>query len=126
MGYNIFRKLFKREKAEPEVLDDDLPTIVLEYSDVLTSLTIDILETGEIDVSTEYDSGNVVQAESLGQLFSVMDEGSFGFNCLSALLQRAEDSEDDDLMAFLVLVAKFYQQDMKEQPVVSPTQVFRQ
>jgi len=55
-----------------------------------------------------------------------MDAGEFGLNCLKALLKRAQENEDDDLLSFLIRVTTHYQKNSTEKPIVSPTEVFKQ
>ena len=124
MGYNIFRSIFKSKQAE--LADEKPPEVEVQLNNSIVSLEIEILADYEIDVSLDYGEMNPEQAMATGDLLAAMDAGEFGLNCLKALLKRAQENEDDDLLSFLIRVTTHYQKNSTEKPIVSPTEVFKQ
>lgn len=121
MGYNIIRRFFKKQKAE-EVPVNERDEDLQEDEQISASISLSILEGGEVDVSLKYNDDGLLSQMCIAELLTVMDETKFGQTILETLLKDDKSQEESIL---LVNIYKLYIEFRSKGPAVSPRDVFK-
>ena len=123
MGYNIFRRLFKR-KPEPE----NQETVTS-----LFSISIIADDEGYLNINCEWDSATPNIYEIIADTLFSMDEGKIAASVLTIMSSKLEeldleDLEKDEFIARIVVEYARLSAENKSQnnsPIISPLDVFK-
>ena len=126
MGYNIFRKLFKKEKPDQEVEQQDTVT-------QLFSLFIVADDEGFLNIECEWDASVPNIETIIADTFFSMDEGKVSAPALSMIASNInqmdiEESQKDEFIGKIIIEYAKLSEESKannEHPVVSPIDVFK-
>ena len=128
MGYNIFRKLFKKkpEKVVETEKEQEVEEEVSEEEDSLISLSLSLLESGDFDIKCKWENESYSSAVMLGELLYYLKNGSVSVYVVNILIKHiSENTESAEFLNTAFQVAEMMEGEGEKIPLVRPSQVFK-
>ena len=128
MGYNIFRKLFKKkpEKVVETEKEQDVEEEVSEEEVSLISLSLSLLESGDFDIKCKWENESYSSAVMLGELLYYLKNGSVSVYVVNILIKHiSENTESAEFLNTAFQVAQMMEEQGEKSPLVRPSQVFK-
>jgi hypothetical protein len=130
MGYNIFRRLFRWKKEEPKEEEKEQKPAEeyeeYEENPTVISLSLSILESGDLDVDCKWENEDYSSAVMLGEMLCYLKNGTLSVYVINILIKYI--SENPDAAEFLNTVfgvAQKIEDSGNDRPMVRPSQVFK-
>ena len=128
MGYNIFRKLFKKkpEKVVETEKEQEVEEEVSEEEVSLISLSLSLLESGDFDIKCKWENERYSSAVMLGELLYYLKNGSVSVYVVNILIKHiSENTESAEFLNTAFQVAEMMEGEGEKIPLVRPSQVFK-
>jgi hypothetical protein len=128
MGYNIFRKLFKKkpEKVVETEKEQEVEEEVSEEEVSLISLSLSLLESGDFDIKCKWENESYSSAVMLGELLYYLKNGSVSVYVVNILIKHiSENTESAEFLNTAFQVAEMMEGEGEKIPLVRPSQVFK-
>ena len=128
MGYNIFRKLFKKkpEKVVETEKEQEVEEEVSEEEVSLISLSLSLLESGDFDIKCKWEDESYSSAVMLGELLYYLKNGSVSVYVVNILIKHiSENTESAEFLNTAFQVAEMMEGEGEKIPLVRPSQVFK-
>ena len=128
MGYNIFRKLFKKkpEKVVETEKEQEVEEEVSEEEVSLISLSLSLLESGDFDIKCKWENESYSSAVMLGELLYYLKNGSVSVYVVNILIKHiSENTESAEFLNTAFHVAEMMEGEGEKIPLVRPSQVFK-
>ena len=128
MGYNIFRKLFKKkpEKVVETEKEQEVEEEVSEEEVSLISLSLSLLESGDFDIKCKWENESYSSAVMLGELLYYLKNGSVSVYVVNILIKHiSENTESAEFLNTEFQVAEMMEGEGEKIPLVRPSQVFK-
>ena len=128
MGYNIFRKLFKKkpEKVVETEKEQEVEEEVSEEEVSLISLSLSLLESGDFDIKCKWENESYSSAVMLGELLYYLKNGSVSVYVVKILINHiSENTESAEFLNTAFQVAEMMEGEGEKIPLVRPSQVFK-
>ena len=128
MGYNIFRKLFKKkpEKVVETEKEQEVEEEVSEEEVSLISLSLSLLESGDFDIKCKWEDESYSSAVMLGELLYHLKTGSVSVYVVNILIKYiSENTESAEFLNTAFQVAQMMEEQGEKSPLVRPSQVFK-
>ena len=109
MGYNIFRKLFKKkpEKVVETEKEQEVEEEVSEEEVSLISLSLSLLESGDFDIKCKWENESYSSAVMLGELLYYLKNGSVSVYVVNILIKHiSENTESAEFLNTAFQVAE--------------------
>jgi len=121
MGYNILRRFLNKKTPKEDSVREEHEAL-RGKEDPLASVTLSILEEGQIDVSLKYNDDGLLSQMSIAELLLMIDETKFGETIIETLLKDGNTQGESIL---LLNVYRLYTEFRNKGPAVSPRDVFK-
>ena len=128
MGYNIFRKLFKKkpEKVVETEKEQEVEEEVSEEEVSLISLSLSLLESGDFDIKCKWENESYSSAVMLGELLYYLKNGSVSVYVVNILIKHiSENTESAEFLNTAFQVAEMMEGEGEKIPLVRQSQVFK-
>tara|TARA_Y100000401_G_C8237369_1_gene181234 strand:+ start:108 stop:512 length:405 start_codon:yes stop_codon:yes gene_type:complete len=131
MGYNIFRKLFKKKPEKVAETDEQQEAEEIEEQDSeeevsLISLSLSLLESGDFDIKCKWEDESYSSAVMLGELLYHLKTGSVSVYVVNILIKYiSENTESAEFLNTAFQVAQMMEEQGEKSPLVRPSQVFK-
>ena len=126
MGYNIFRRLFRRKKEEEKEQEPAEETEEHEENPSVISLSLSILKSGDLDVNCKWENEDYDSAVLLGEILCYLKNGTLSVYVINILIKYiSENPESAEFLNTVFGVAEKLEDSGNNYPLVRPSQVFK-
>tara|TARA_R110002110_G_scaffold28589_1_gene102573 strand:+ start:266 stop:655 length:390 start_codon:yes stop_codon:yes gene_type:complete len=126
MGYNIFRRLFRRKKEEEKEQEPAEETEEHEENPSVISLSLSILKSGDLDVNCKWENEDYDSAVMLGEILCYLKNGTLSVYVINILIKYiSENPESAEFLNTVFGVAEKLEDSGNNYPLVRPSQVFK-
>jgi len=126
MGYNIFRRLFRRKKEEEKEQEPAEETEEHEENPSVVSLSLSILKSGDLDVNCKWENEDYDSAVLLGEILCYLKNGTLSVYVINILIKYiSENPESAEFLNTVFGVAEKLEDSGNNYPLVRPSQVFK-